>query len=122
MSKHVKIWKMGIQSDIVCITIRDSLDTVVAYHLRDHIHSLLEGGSRKFLVNLEGLDYISSAGVGLFSEIILELKRHHGKIIFINISDQIYEVLMLTRLIEIFTIAETQEEALAALETSSHSP
>jgi anti-sigma B factor antagonist len=116
MSDNVKIRKIETQSDLLLITIRGSLDTVVAYHLQEQVEKLIKKGHYKFLVNLEELDYISSAGVGLFSAIILDLQRHHGKIIFINISEQVYEVLKLTHLIEIFTIAETQEEAIKQLE------
>ena len=115
-SKNVKIGTIGAQSDILLIKIRGSLDTVVAYHLQEKVEKLIEQGYWKYLIDLEKLDYISSSGVGLFSAIILDLQRHHGQIIFINIPEQIYEILNMTQIIQIFTIAETMEEAIKELE------
>lgn len=102
---------------VVLITIRGSLDTVAAYHLREQVETFINTGHYKFLINLQELEQISSAGVGLFSAIILDLDRHHGKVVFINISEQVHDILKLTHLIEIFTIAQTQEEAIALLES-----
>jgi anti-anti-sigma factor len=116
MNDDVKIGTIGAQEDILQIFIRGSLDTIVAYHLQERVETLIDEGYRKYLIDLEKLDYISSAGVGLFSAVILYLRRRQGKVIFMNIPDHVYEVLKLTRLIEMFTIAETVEEAIAELE------
>jgi len=116
MSNDVKITTIGANSDIVLVSVRGFLDTVVAYHLQERVEKLIEEGHCKFLVDLKHLEYISSAGVGLFSAIILDLQRQQGKALFINIPDTVYEVLHLTHLIEIFSIAENQEEALTLLE------
>jgi anti-anti-sigma factor len=116
MSEKVEIKEIGAQSDILFIRIRDSLNTVVAYYLQEQLLGLIDQGFRKFLVDLEELEYLSSAGVALFSSVILKLQRQHGKIIFINISDKIYEILRLTRMINIFTVAESHEQALSDLE------
>lgn len=116
MSNNVRIKEIGAQNDITLITIRGSLDTVVAYHLQEQVEALIENGCYKYLIDLKELKHISSAGVGLFSAVILDLQRHNGEIIFVNIPDQVHQVLKITRLIEILTLAESMEEALAILE------
>lgn len=118
MSNNIKISTIEAEQQIVLVTIRGSLDTVAAFHLQEQVQDLINAGHCKFLINLKELEHIGSAGIGLFSAIILDLERHHGKVVFINISEQVYEILQLTRLIEIFTIAQTQKEAVALLETS----
>ena len=116
MSNNIKISTFEAKEHIVLLTIRGSLDTVAAYHLQERVEALVNAGHYKFLVNLQELEQISSAGVGLFSAIILDLERHHGKVVFLNISEQVYEILQMTHLIEIFTIARSQEEAIALLD------
>ncbi|GAK56857.1 anti-sigma factor antagonist [Candidatus Vecturithrix granuli] len=117
MSSHIKVSTIEAEEQIVLMTIRGSLDTVVVFHLQEQVETLINAGHYKFLINLQELEHISSAGVGLFSAIILDLERHHGKVVFINIPEQVYDILKLTHLIEIFTIAQTQEEAIALLES-----
>lgn len=116
MSNNIKISAIGTHEDILLITIRGALDTVAAYHLQEQVEALIENGQSKFLIDLEDLEHLSSAGVGLFSAIILDLQRHHGRVVFINLSEQVYEILKLTNLLEIFTIASSLQEAIRLLE------
>jgi len=116
MSNNIKISAIATHEDILLITIRGVLDTVAAYHLQEQVEALIETGQGKFLIDLKDLEQLSSAGVGLFSAIILDLQRHHGRVVFINLSDQVYEILNLTNLIEIFTIARSLQEAIRLLE------
>ena len=116
MRNNVKIKLVGVRSDIRLITIRGVLDSMTAYPLQDRVEALIEEGDRKYLIDLEEVEHISSAGVGFFSAVILKLQRHHGKVLFVNIPPQVYEVLELTRLIEIFTVVKSLEEGIATLE------
>jgi len=116
MSNNVKIQEVGAQSDIRLINIRGFLDTVVVYHLQEEIDALIEHGIVKYIISLEELEYISSAGIGLFSGMVLELRKHHGQIIFIHVPEQVLHLFEITRLIEIFTIRDTIHEAITILE------
>ncbi len=116
MSNNVVVKKIGSQNDIIMLSIRGSLDSIVAYSLQDQVETLIQEGHHKYLIDLADLEHISSAGVGLFSAAILDLKRRQGKIIFVNIPDQVYHILRITRLVEIFTLAKTQEKAVEQLE------
>lgn len=118
MSNNVQIQEVGAQSDIRLINIRGFLDTVVAYHLQEEIDTFIEHGIVKYIISLEELEYISSAGIGLFSGIAIELRKHHGQIIFIHVPEQVLHLFEITRLTEIFTIRETINEALTIFESS----
>ena len=117
MINTIKISSVGTHKDILFIAIRGSLDTVTAYHLQEQVEALIETGQVKFLIDLKDLEHLSSAGVGLFSAIILDVQRHHGRVVFINLSEQVYEILQLTNVLEIFMIASSQEEAIVLLES-----
>ncbi len=116
MSNNFVIKKMGSQNDIVRISIRGSLDSIIAYHLQEQVEMLIQDGYLKYLIDLANLEHISSAGLGIFSVAILDLKRRQGKIIFVNIPAPMYQILKVTRLVKIFTVAETQEKAVEMLE------
>ncbi len=115
MINDVKISTIEGQAEILSIIIRGSLDTMLAYHLKEDVEKKIQQGHLKFLVNLKDLEYISSAGVGVFSALILHLKKQDGRIIFVSVPESVHDVLHLTRLIEIFTIVETDEQAIQYL-------
>ena len=118
MSNNVQIKKIGSQSDIRLINIRGPLDTVEAYHLQEKMDTLIEDGILKYIVNLEELEHISSAGIGIFSAVALELRKLQGQIIFIHVPEQVLHLFEITRLIEFFTIKESINEAITILESS----
>jgi anti-anti-sigma factor len=119
MSNNVQIKEVGSQSDIRLINIRGLLDTVIAYHLQEKMDILIEDGIFKYIIDLEELEHISSAGIGLFSAMAMELQKLHGQIIFTHVPEQVLHLFEITRLIEIFTIRETINEAIKILESSN---
>ena len=77
MSNNVQIKEVGSRSDIRLINIRGLLDTVIAYRLQEKMDILIEDGIFKYIIDLEELEHISSAGIGLFSAMALELQKLH---------------------------------------------
>ncbi len=50
-------------NDIKVVVLIGKLDTNTAPDAEKHLNKLMEEGDRKILINLEKLDYISSAGL-----------------------------------------------------------
>ena len=120
MINDVKIRTIDGHPDILSITIRGSLDTMLAYQVRENIEQKIRQGHLKFLLNLKDLEYISSAGIGVFSALILRLQKQHGRIMFVDIPESVYNLLQSTRLLEIFPIAETDQDAIQQLQSPFH--
>lgn len=122
MTNNIRISTAGPQADIALIDIRGFLDTVVAYTLQEQINRLMGTGMRKYIINLEELEHISSAGIGFFSGLVLEFRKYQSKLVFINIPEQIRYLLQATRLIEIFTVGQNLQEAFTLLENNGIPP
>ncbi len=99
-------------SDIMMIQIDGPLDTVAAYTFQEQLEDLIETGTYKFIINLEALEYISSAGIGVFPAIAKTLHEHEGGIVFIHVSSKIAKLFAMIGLTTIFTIRPNMEEAL----------
>ena len=117
MSSDVKISSIGTHTNISLIAIRGSLDTMFAYKFEEEVDALINEGQRKYVIDLAEVEYISSAGIGVLSAFILRLQRQQGVVRFINLPENVDEILHLTHLIRIFTISESQEHALREIET-----
>lgn len=111
-SVNIQIEKVEPHVDIAMVQIDGSLDTVASYALQEQMEKLIDSGVYKFIVNLEKLDYISSAGIGVFPGLSYAIKIHQGGIVFIHVPEKIAKLFAMLGLTTIFEIRETTEEAL----------
>lgn len=118
MTNHVQIGAIGTQGEITLIRIRGFLDTVVAYHLQEQVTALMEAGKFEYIINLAELEHISSAGIGVFSDLALRLRKAQGQLIFTNVPEQVWHLFKITRLAEIFPIAPSVQDAVTAIESA----
>ena len=87
--------------------------------LRETVVGLLEDSQRKILLNLEGVPYMDSAGIG---EVVACLKRvqdRGGFMKLLNPKEKVYDVLLLTKLDQIFEMFTDEKEALVSFGSDS---
>jgi anti-sigma B factor antagonist len=70
----------------------------------------------QFLVNLRDLTYMNSEGFNVLLHILTKARTANGEAVLLNISAHLQELLIMTKLNHIFTVAESREEAIAILE------
>lgn len=111
-----KIDKEKTQNGITVLAVRGFLDAHTFEELEKTINDLFDAGSHRLVVDLSGLDYISSAGAGVFIGAIGTAQENDGNIILINPSPNVKEVFDLLGLSQIFTFKSSREEALQVLQ------
>jgi anti-sigma B factor antagonist len=82
--------------------------------LKDKINSLIQQDKKKLLLNLEGVPYIDSAGLGEIVRTYTTVSRQGGKLKLLNVSKRIQDLLVITKLITIFDSYEDENEAVAS--------
>lgn len=108
--------KRGTLSDIAVVQVYGALDTVAAYTFQEKMRKLLETGVYKYILDFEHLEYISSAGIGVFFSMHPDIQKHHGGIVFIHVPEKIYRLFEMIGLTTAFTIKDTLENAIKELE------
>ena len=86
--------------------------------LRGKVQEGLEGGIRNFIINLEQVDWMNSIGLGMLVAILNTVTKAEGKLKLVNI-DSIKKILLITRLVTIFEIHDSMEEALASIKETA---
>ncbi|QDT95880.1 STAS domain-containing protein [Gimesia aquarii] len=71
-----------------------------------------EDGRKKIVLDFSNVEYLSSAALGKLITLDKKVKKAKGKLKLCSIRPDIYEVFAITRLNQLFDIAETQEAAL----------
>jgi len=65
----------------------------------------------KYIFILDGLEYISSAGIGIFMELFEFIENQKGRICFVGMSDSVRRVFKLVGFLQYFGDVDTIEEA-----------
>ncbi len=97
---------------IDCIYLRGYLDAHTAPVLEASIDNLLKSGNYKILVNFRDLEYISSAGLGVFMSFIEEIREKGGDIKLSNMKSKVFSVFDLLGFPLLFDIESEESEAI----------
>jgi anti-sigma B factor antagonist len=80
--------------------------------LRDAISRLLKQGRKDIVLNLSGLQYLDSSGVGEMARIYVSVVKASGQMKVVGLSSKAEEILRITRLYEVFPEFPSEEAAL----------
>ena len=80
--------------------------------LKDKVNSLVAQGRRKLVLNLAGVPYIDSAGLGEIVRTYTSISRQGGRLKLLNVSKRIQDLLVITKLITIFDSYDGEAEAV----------
>ena len=84
--------------------------------LRDSIRGLADQGKKKVLLNLGGVKYIDSSGIGELIANYTTLKRGGGQLKLLNLTDRVQNLLVITKLLTVFDAYDNEAEALKSFE------
>ncbi len=80
--------------------------------LKDKVNSLVNQGQRKILLNLAGVPYIDSAGLGEIVRTYTTVSRQGGSLKLVNLTKRITDLLSITKLLTVFETFDSEPEAL----------
>jgi anti-sigma B factor antagonist len=80
--------------------------------LKDKINSLLASGKKKLVLNLEGVPYIDSAGLGEIVRTYTTVSRQGGSLKLLNLTKRIEDLLSITKLLTVFDTFDSEQEAI----------
>ena len=82
--------------------------------LKDKINSLLSQGRKRLLLNLEGVPYIDSAGLGEVVRTYTTVSRQGGSLKLLNLTKRIEDLLSITKLLTVFVTYDSVSEAVSS--------
>jgi anti-sigma B factor antagonist len=107
--------------DIIVLKLRGLVDSGTSQFLEDKFKELIAASSVKVVVDLQEVDYISSAGWGIFVGEIKGIRALNGDIKLSGMRPDVREVFDLLEFNTLLTPYNSKEEALAAFETQENS-
>lgn len=83
--------------------------------LKNEFTTYLDKDVKHYLIDLSNLKHINSTGLGVFITLYTKVRGKGGEMIIANPSDNIVNLLTITKLTSVFSIVNSKEEGLAKL-------
>ena len=80
--------------------------------LRNAIRRLIQEGKKKILLNLAGVGYVDSSGIGELVSSYTTIGREKGQLKLLNLTQKIQDLLAITKLLTVFDTYENESAAL----------
>ena len=82
--------------------------------LRSAIREHVTGGTTKILLNLGGVKYIDSSGIGELIANYTTVGRTGGQLKLLNLTEKVQDLLVITKLLTVFDVYDNEADALAS--------
>ena len=89
--------------------------------LKDKVQSLIQQGQKNVLIDLGGVSYVDSAGLGELVQAYATTKNRGGSLKLVNVTKRLRDLLVVTKLLTVFDTFDSEAEALASFGASSKS-
>lgn len=109
---QLSVEQTGAKNDISVIKVGGYIDTTTSAELENALETLLRNGTINIIIDLDNVDYISSAGWGIFISEIKGIREKGGDLKLVRMIPDVYEVFELLEFHYILKAFDTIEEAI----------
>ncbi|NCS88541.1 MAG: anti-anti-sigma factor [Ignavibacteria bacterium CG2_30_36_16] len=100
------------RGDVNVIYLNGFLDAHTAPQLENEFSKLIEENKYSIVVNFKDLNYISSAGLGVFMAFIEKIRENKGDIKLTSMNDKVFNIFDLLGFPLLYEIFKSEEEAV----------
>ena len=118
MRSEFEITDVAGHEPIALVRVRGRLDLRNAKELMDRCRRLRSSGSTGLVLNLSGVTFVASSGIGTLLALTEEFKEDGGKLQLVALSYAVQSVVDLLNLAQFLHIEKNEAEAFAALGVS----
>jgi anti-anti-sigma factor len=116
MEMSMEIVDTGKEKNAIIVAVKGRMDAVSAPELEDRLGDWMDKGETQIIIDLGGLDYISSAGLRIILATAKKLKDKGGQLLLACLTKMVKEVFEISGFSAIIPIYESVESALAEVE------
>ena len=105
----------GTVADHTVVQVGGEIDVYTAPQLRQRLHDLVEGGTKHIVVDLRGVEFLDSHGLGVLLGALKQLRAQGGNLVLVCVKESVLRVFRVTGLESPawFTIVPSVDAAVA---------
>lgn len=84
--------------------------------LKNAVNALVEAGRARFVLNLEGVPYVDSSGLGEIASAHVTVSRTGGRLLLAAVNERVMEALTVTKLMRVLASAPDEKAAINQLQ------
>jgi|ERR1700730_3138697 anti-sigma B factor antagonist len=107
---------------ISLVDINGNLTSFESAAFREAIQRLLKQGHKNIILNLTGLKYLDSSGIGELVRNYLSVVKRDGSMKVVGLSNKVEEILKITKLYQVFPEFPDEAAALESFPENSEKP
>lgn len=115
MSRELKFQTRAFNKELAIFDVTGAMNIYNAGELRDAFEKLSRSGVKNYIVNIQALDTIDSAGIGVLFTMLSAVQSTEGQAIILSPNETIRKLLDVTQVSAYFTIMDSEAEAVAAI-------
>lgn len=96
------------------VAVQGEIDVYTAPKLRDKITELVGDGAYHLVIDMEGVEFLDSTGLGVLVGGLKRVRAHEGSLRLVCTQERILKIFRITGLTKVFPIHNSVEEAVAA--------
>ena len=100
---------------VAIVSPKGRIDTTTSGSVDDAVRQVVDAGARNLVVDLSGVEYISSAGLRVFLVLAKRMRDLRGKLVLSGMTEPVKQVFQLAGFMPLFRVEPTQESALATI-------
>ena len=102
----------SVREEVTILTLKGRLTLGESNLIREKVAELAAAGRFKVVVDLGGVDYIDSTGLGILVICFTSLKKQGGALKLVNPNKRNVELLLLTKLHTVFEVFNEDQDAV----------
>ena len=110
----------GSQNQISIIKVGGYIDTTTSSEVERALNGLLKQGRFQIIIDLGNVDYISSAGWGIFISEIKQIRENNGDLKLVQMIPDVYEIFELLEFHHILDVYDSVQAAVNKFEESQY--
>lgn len=111
----------GLQNTAVII-LRGSIDAKTVFAFQSKLNAVMEKGYKRFLIDMEGVKYVNSTGLGFLINLSDSLGTETGEISLVRVQPKVKVVFDMLGLNQFFRVFNSREEAYADMKGEAATP
>ncbi|MEO1627176.1 MAG: STAS domain-containing protein [Bacteroidota bacterium] len=108
-------YQISTQESVRILQVNELFNEFDNKEILKDIENHIEQGYNRFVVDLEDLSFLNSVGLNFLLSIMTRSKGSGGNIALVNASDQVVNLLEMTKLRHFFNLSPTIESAVTSL-------
>ena len=109
--------KESVEGKVVVLTVNGNMmGGPETTELHDKVKSLITDGLTKSVIDLKGVKWMNSSGLGTLMACYTSLSEAGGALKLASVTEKVQSLFMITQLIKMFETYETADRAIASFE------